>query len=176
VASSGSAPSLNADPVIVSGLGGCAALLKPGAMPGVDGLQEPASAEVPNGAIAEIPVVVAGKPLTSILEAVVELAMPVIGHIVMLPRAPPFAGIRLPKLGRIAPSPPPTAPTGGIGLVRPISAVDLIVGAPGTEATCAKAVPQAKRIRAAAVGKNRCIKAPARRVPIMSRCGRQSIV
>ena len=97
VTSSGNAPSLNADPVIVPGLGGGAALLNPGAIVGVDGLQVPASADVPNGAIADVPVVVPGKPPT--LESVVEFATPVIGHVVMLPRAPPGGGIRLPKLG-----------------------------------------------------------------------------
>jgi hypothetical protein len=97
VTSSGSAPSLNADPVIVPGLGSGTALLNPAAIVGVDGLQVPASADVPNGAIADVPVVVPGKPPTSTLESVVEFAIPVIGHVVMLPRAPPGAGIRLPK-------------------------------------------------------------------------------
>ena len=95
VTSSGSAPSLNADPVIVPGLGSGAALLNPGAIVGVDGLQVPASADVPNGAIADVAVVAPGKPPTSTLE----FGMPVIGHVVMLPRAPPGEGIRLPKLG-----------------------------------------------------------------------------
>jgi pyruvate/2-oxoglutarate dehydrogenase complex dihydrolipoamide dehydrogenase (E3) component len=97
VTSSGSAPSLNADPVIAPGLGGGAGLLNPGAIVGVDGLQVPASADVPNGAIADVPVVVPGKPPT--LVSVVGFAIPVIGHVVMLPRAPPGGGIRLPKLG-----------------------------------------------------------------------------
>jgi hypothetical protein len=66
-------------------------------MVGVDGLQVPASADVPNGAIADVPVVVPGKPPT--LVSVVGFAIPVIGHVVMLPRAPPGEGIRLPKLG-----------------------------------------------------------------------------
>jgi len=81
----------------------------------------------------------------------------------------------------MAPSPPPTAPTEGIelgrppgavdrnvglvrpigavdrnvGLVRPIAAVDRVVG------DCAKVVPQAKRTKAAATAKTRCIEAPA---------------
>ena len=97
VTSSGSAPSLNADPVIAPGLGDGAGLLNPGAIVGVDGLQVPASADVPNGAIADVPVVVPGKPPT--LVSVVGFAIPVIGHVVMLPRAPPGGGIRLPKLG-----------------------------------------------------------------------------
>jgi hypothetical protein len=95
VTSSGSAPSLNADPVIVPGLGSGTALLNPAAIVGVDGLQVPASADVPNGAIADVAVVVASKPPTPTLE----FAIPVIGHVVMLPRAPPGEGIRLPKLG-----------------------------------------------------------------------------
>src|ERR1700730_9003470 len=94
VASSGSAPSPNADPVITPGLGGGAALLKPGAIAGVNGLQVLASADVPNGAIADVP----GKPLKSMLESVVEPPMPVIGHVVMLPSAPPMVGIKPPKL------------------------------------------------------------------------------
>ena len=95
VTSSGSAPSLNADPVIIPGLGSGTALLNPAAIVGVDGLQVPASADVPNGAIADVAVVVASKPPTPTLE----FAIPVIGHVVMLPRAPPGEGIRLPKLG-----------------------------------------------------------------------------
>jgi hypothetical protein len=95
VTSSGSAPSLNADPVIIPGLGSGTALLNPAAIVGVDGLQVPASADVPNGAIADVPVVVPSKPPTPTLE----FAIPVIGHVVMLPRAPPGEGIRLPKLG-----------------------------------------------------------------------------
>jgi hypothetical protein len=159
VASSGSAPSLNAGPLIIPGPGGGAASLKPGAIAGVNGLQVPASADVPNGAIADVPIVVPGKPLKSMLESV-ELAMPVIGHVVMPPRTLPVAGIRLPKLGRMA----SRAPTEGIGLVSPIGAVDRVVGAPGTgtKPTCATAVPQAKRTRATAAGRSRCIKAPAR--------------
>jgi hypothetical protein len=97
VTSSGSAPSLNADPVIVPGLGEGEGLLNPGAIAGVDGLQVPASADVPNGAIADVAVVVPGKP--PMLVSVVGFAIPVIGHVVMLPRAAPRGGIRLPKLG-----------------------------------------------------------------------------
>ena len=98
VTSSGSAPSPNADAVIVPGLDSGAALLNPGAIAGVDGLQVPASADVPNGASADVAFIDPGKPPT--LESVVEFAaIPVTGHVVMLPSAPPAAGIMLPKLG-----------------------------------------------------------------------------
>jgi len=68
----------------------------------------------------------------------------------------------------MAPSPPPTAPTEGIGLVRPPGAVDRIVGlvtpisaVDRVVGDCAKVVPQAKRTKAAASAKVRCIEAPA---------------
>jgi hypothetical protein len=68
----------------------------------------------------------------------------------------------------MAPSPPPTAPTEGIGLVRPPGAVDRIVGlvtpisaVDRVVGDCAKVVPQAKRTKAAATVKARCIEAPA---------------
>jgi len=95
VTSSGSAPSLNADPVIVPGLGGGAGLLNPGAIVGVDELQVPASADVPNGAIANVAVVVPGKPPT--LVSVVGFAIPVFGHVVMLPRARRAGGSGFPN-------------------------------------------------------------------------------
>jgi len=50
---------------------------------------------------------------------------------------------------------PPGAVDRIVGLVTPISAVDRVVG------DCAKVVPQAKRTKATAAGKTRCIKAPA---------------
>jgi hypothetical protein len=100
--------------------------------------QVPDKADVPNGDPVEPPrSAVGGK-----------LAIPLVGHAVILPRAVGDVGIRAPGLSRIVPNGLAVLPTGGRGFARPLGDVAITLE---LEATCAKHEPLPSRITAAAI-------------------------
>jgi hypothetical protein len=142
VALSGTAPSLNSEPLRISGLDA-----------GEPGLQVPDISEVPNPGAAFVVISVASTGKFAIAPAV-----PVAGHIWMTPGVLP--AIELPKLNWIAPSVPPGVPAGNgkfAGAANVGACVELGgVVALGTIAIWAKLVPQpSEEITAAVRNKSR---------------------
>jgi hypothetical protein len=126
VASSGIEPSVNVDPVTGVGLVGDA--VAP---------QVPDTADVPNGDPVEPPrPAVGGK-----------LAIPVVGHAVILPRAVGDVGVSVPGLRRIVPNGLAALPMGDGEFATPLGDV----AAPELDSICAKLEPLPSKITTAAI-------------------------
>jgi hypothetical protein len=147
VAVSGTAPSLNSEPLRISGLDA-----------GEPGLQVPDISDVPKPAAAFVVISVASTGKFAVAPAV-----PVAGHIWMMPGVLP--AMELPKLNWIAPSVPPGMPAGrgkfagpaNVGACVELGGVVELGGAVvfGTVAIWAKLGPQLSERIAAAV-RNKC--------------------